>query len=688
MKNTPLKNKEISWLSFNARVLQEAADPDVPLYERIKFLGIYSSNMDEFFRVRVATLRRLAMMGKEAREGMKQDPDEILKQIQDIVIEQHDSFDSVYKDILISLGRQSVYIIDETQLNSEQGVFVRTFFRSQVRAKLFPIMLDQVSEFPSMRDEGIYLAVNLTHARGKQKPKQALIEIPSEILPRFITLPSKGRKKFLIFLDDIIRYNLDDIFSFFPYNRFEAYTVKLTRDSELDIADDMSQSFIKKVSKSLKQRKEGDPVRLVHDACIPPDLLNVFKKGLEITDKDACIAGARYHNFKDFINFPDFWLHDHKYQKTTPLPHHAIHSKKSLMEVITRRDILLHYPYQSFDYVIDLLREASIDPRVTSIKFTLYRVAKYSTVINALINAARNGKTVVVVLELQARFDEEANIYWANRLQEEGVKVIYGVPGLKVHSKLCLITRKKSDGPSRFAIIGTGNYNENTARIYSDHSLFTADSRLTREVTRVFDFFENNYNVSSFKHLLVAPFNLRKKIVQLIKNEIQYAELGREASIFMKVNNLVDSKIIRQLYAASSANVKIRLIVRSMCALIPGIESVSENIKAISIVDKYLEHSRIFIFHNGGDVRYFIGSADIMPRNLDRRVEVISPVFDTRIQQELRRFMEIQWMDNCKARIWTESMENRIRTNGGIKKVRAQWDIYDFLQKTHRFREG
>ena len=470
MKNTPLKNKEISWLSFNARVLQEAADPDVPLYERIKFLGIYSSNMDEFFRVRVATLRRLAMMGKEAREGMKQDPDEILKQIQDIVIEQHDSFDSVYKDILISLGRQSVYIIDETQLNSEQGVFVRTFFRSQVRAKLFPIMLDQVSEFPSMRDEGIYLAVNLTHARGKQKPKQALIEIPSEILPRFITLPSKGRKKFLIFLDDIIRYNLDDIFSFFPYNRFEAYTVKLTRDSELDIADDMSQSFIKKVSKSLKQRKEGDPVRLVHDACIPPDLLNVFKKGLEITDKDACIAGARYHNFKDFINFPDFWLCDHKYQKTTPLPHHAIHSKKSLMEVITRRDILLHYPYQSFDYVIDLLREASIDPRVTSIKFTLYRVAKYSTVINALINAARNGKTVVVVLELQARFDEEANIYWANRLQEEGVKVIYGVPGLKVHSKLCLITRKKSDGPSRFAIIGTGNYNENTARIYSDHS--------------------------------------------------------------------------------------------------------------------------------------------------------------------------------------------------------------------------
>lgn len=680
----PYTNKEISWLSFNGRVLQEAADSSVPLFERIKFLGIYSSNLDEFFRVRVATLKRLSKMDKEAKKITGLNPDAILKEMQSIVLEQNSRFETVYEEILEELAKEKIYIINENHLNRGQGEFVRRYFQQKVRPKLIPIMMDQVDKFPEMREQCIYLAVHLIRHNDSPKTKHALIEVPTDVLPRFLILPQSGRRRYIILLDDVIRFNLEDIFSIFRFDEFRAYTVKLTRDSELDIDDDMSQSMIKKLSKSLKQRKGGNPVRFIYDAEMPKSLLNIFIEGLNLSDEDALIPGGRYHNFKDFMNFPDFKSNHLQYETILPLPHHDIDRQKSLMKTIDERDILIHYPYQSFHYVIDFLREASIDPKVSSIKFTLYRVAKYSSVINALINAVRNGKSVVVVLELQARFDEEANIYWANKLKEEGVKVIYGVPGLKVHSKLCLVTRKKKGGVSRYAIIGTGNYNENTARIYSDHSLFTADKRLTGDVSKIFDFFENNYNISTFKNLIVAPFDLRKKINKFIKNEIKNAQEGQEAYIFLKANNLVDSKIIKHLYTASQAGVKIKLIVRSMFSLIPGIEGVSENIQAISIVDKFLEHSRIFMFCNGGDEKIFISSADIMPRNLDRRVEVTCPIYDVNIKRELKTFLDIQWKDNVKARILNEPLDNQFRPGDSFRHVRTQWDIYDFLQKHPR----
>ena len=677
----PYTNKEISWLSFNGRVLQEAADPSVPLFERIKFLGIYSSNLDEFFRVRVATLKRLSNMDKEAKKITGLDPDTILKEMQSIVLKQNNRFETVYEEILEALAKEKIYIINENHLNRRQGEFVRRYFQQEVRPKLIPIMMDQVDKFPEMREQFIYLAVNLIRHNDSLKTKHALIEVPTDVLPRFLILPQSGRKRYIILLDDVIRFNLEDIFSIFHFDDFRAYTVKLTRDSELDIDDDMSQSMINKISKSLKQRKGGNPVRFIYDAEIPESLLNIFIEGLKLSGEDALIPGGRYHNFKDFMNFPDFKSNHLQYEPILPLPHRNIDQHRSLMKTIDERDILIHYPYQSFHYVIDFLREASIDPKVSSIKFTLYRVAKNSSVINALINAVRNGKSVVVVLELQARFDEEANIYWANKLMEEGVKVIYGVPGLKVHSKLCLVTRKKKGGLSRYAIIGTGNYNENTARIYSDHSLFTADKRLTGDVSKIFDFFENNYNLSPFKNLIVAPFDLRKKINKFIKNEIKNAQEGKEATIFLKVNNLVDSKIIKGLYTASQSGVQIKLIVRSMFSLIPSIKGMSENIQAISIVDKFLEHSRIFVFCNGGNERVFISSADIMPRNLDRRVEVTCPIYDVNIKQELKTFLDIQWKDNVKARILNKPLDNQFRPGDSHRHVRAQWDIYDFLQK-------
>lgn len=675
----PYINKEISWLAFNARVLQEASDSTVPLFERIKFLGIYSNNLDEFFRVRVATLKRLSKIGPEEKKYVKQDPGKILKKIQHIVLRQHEEFGRIYQLILEDLAKYRIYIVDETRLSREQGNFVKAYFRRSVRSKLIPIMIDQVDQFPDMREQSIYLAVGLSASGDPSKYEHALIEIPSDVLPRFLLLPKTGRSRHIILLDDVIRYNLSEIFSFFTYNRFEAYTVKLTRDAELDIDDDMTQSYIKKISRSLKLRKEGNPVRFIYDAQMPKHLLSVFKTGLKLDDKDAVIPGARYHNFKDFMEFPDFGLNHLKYRQPPPLSHRHIEGRKSLMAAIDERDILLHYPYQSFNYVIDLLREASMDPKVTSIQFTLYRLAKNSSVINALMNAARNGKNVVVVLELQARFDEEANIYWANRLQEEGVRVIYGVPGLKVHAKLGLIERKRKGGIHLYAMIGTGNFNEITARLYGDHILFTAHKGITHDVQRIFEFFKTNYNVSTFKHLIVSPFDLRQKLTKFIKTEIKNAVEGKEAYIFLKLNNLVDTKIIKQLYKASQVGVPVKLIVRGMFSLVPAIPGMSENIEAISIVDKYLEHTRIFVFCDGGNEKMFITSADIMTRNLDHRVEVTCPVYHEDIKQELRRFLDIQWEDNVKARIHDEDMDNTYRSGEAKSRIQAQDKIYEFL---------
>jgi len=675
-----INNKEISWFSFNARVLQEAADPSVPVIERIKFLGIYSSNLDEFFRVRVATLKRIAGLGKKAKKIIGQDPRKILTKVQEIALEQSEKFEHIYQQILAELAKENIFIINEKQLNPEQGEFVKSYFHREVRPKLIPVMLDDVAKFPELKDRSIYLAVILSKRDEPKKNKYALIEIPTDVLPRFLILPDVDNKKYLMLLDDVIRYGLEDIFAIFDFDIGGAYTVKLTRDAELEIAEDMSESYISKVHKSLKQRKGGNPVRFVYDQKMPEALLNFFTKKLHIDEEDTLIPGAQYHNFKDFMHFPRVGSKRLRYEPTAFLSHENIDSKKSLFAAIRERDILLHFPYHSFDYIIDLLREASIDPKVTSIKITLYRVAKNSSVVNALINAARNGKAVTVIVELQARFDEETNIFIADSLQEEGVRVIHGVPGLKVHSKLLLITRSEKGKEMQYSCIGTGNMNEMTARTYSDHFLFTADKRLTKEVRTIFEFFENNYKVSTFKHLIVSPYNMRKKFVRLIRNEIKHAQQKKEAYIFVKINNLADPAIIQELYKASAAGVKIKLIVRGMFSLISGVPEMAENIEAISIVDRYLEHSRIYVFCNADTPLYYISSGDWMTRNFDTRVEVTCPIYNKSLQQEIKTFLDIQWQDNVKARNLDKSLDNLYRNSPTHAKIRSQYKIYDFLK--------
>jgi polyphosphate kinase len=673
--------KEISWLSFNERVLQEAGDPSVPLFERLKFLGIYSSNMDEFFRVRVADLKRLARTGPNAGKILGYRPGKILKSVQQKVVAQDRAYRRIYRTILRNLEGEGIVITDERKLTATQGALVTTYFRDTVRPWLVPIMIDQVDKFPELRDRAIYLATVLWNRAKPEKRRYALIEIPSSTLPRFLALPPANGKQYVMFLDDVIRYCLKDLFAPLPFNRFTAFTVKITRDAELEIDQDFTDGVIKKVARSLRKRKAGPPVRLVFDARMPRNLLRLLVRELGLRKWDTLLPGGRYHNLKDLMKFPRVGPPRLSAPANGKLPHRDIAATRSLFETVARKDILLHFSYQSFDYVIDLLREASMDPKVTAVRMTIYRAAENSSVINALINASRNGKSVTVVMELQARFDEEANIAWANRLREEGVRVIYGVPGLKVHAKLCLVTRKSNSETVNFAILGTGNFNEQTATIYSDHALFTADPGITGEVAQVFEFFRNNFRTGKYKHLMVSPFNMRKRFLKLIGREIRAARRGKPAFIWIKANNLADPGIIRSLYDASEAGVEIRLIVRSMFSVIPGVAGLSANIEAVSIVDRYLEHSRIFVFGNRGRPRYYLSSADLLERNLDRRVEVSFPIVDPALQRELQRFLEIQWRDNVKARVLDAAFTNRIRKDPDKVRVRAQAEIGAFLKR-------
>lgn len=675
----PYLSKEISWLSFNGRILQEAMDSSVPLLERIKFLGIFSSNLDEFFRVRVAVLSRLMRFGKGTVDEYGLSPADILKQVQAITIRQNKIFEEAYQDILTELAQRDIYIINERQLTEQQKLYVKSYFRSYIRPKLMPIMIDQVKSLPILRDQSIYLAIALTKKKNPNTKRYALMELPQNLPSRFVELPREKKEQYLMLMDDVVRFGLNDIFGVFGYKTFDAYTIKLTRDAELDMDDDTWDSYPKKISKSLKQRKGGKPVRFIYDVAMPQELLTLLSRKLHLGKSAILVAGGRYHNFRDFMSFPELDTKGLRYPAMEALSHPSINRQERLHKSIRQRDVLIHFPYHSFDYVIDFLREASIDPKVSSIRITIYRAARNSNVLNALINAARNGKEVTAVLELQARFDEEANISWGNMLSEEGVRVIYGVPGLKVHAKLCLISRREKEDTVRYAVIGTGNFNEETARIYFDHCLFTSDRKITREVLEIFKFYETNYRVSHFKQLLVAPFDLRKKLLRLIKNEIKIAGKKQEAFITLKVNNLVDPEMIEYLYKASRAGVKVRLIVRSMFSLLPGVPGVSENIEAIRIVDRYLEHSRIFVFGNGGKPKYFIGSADLMPRNLDRRVEALVPISDPGLQAELKTVLDMQWQDNIKATVMDNKGENKKRDKGTTPEFRSQSEISRFL---------
>lgn len=671
-------NREISWLSFNARVLQEAADSSVPALERLRFLGIFSNNQDEFFRVRIATLKRLLDFGKKAKAGIYFKPKKIMGEVQKAVLKQGKLFEEIYNDVQQELHKHNIFIINETQLTPEHGEYVKNYFNEHVRPALVPIMLNQIKSFPVLRDKAIYLAIRLS-LKGKLNKEYALIEIPTDV-ERFIILPSVNKSQYVMLLDDLIRYNLPEVFSSFPYNTFEAYTIKLTRDAELDIDNDISQSFLDKITKSVKARQKGEPVRFVYDSKMPKDLFDFITNKMKLKDANNLFPGGRYHNFKDFMKFPSI-NHKHLiYERQKPLLHRALANNQNYFDVLKKQDVMLHYPYQSFDHFIDLLRQAAIDPNVKTIRITLYRVAQKSMVINALINAAKNGKHVIAVVELQARFDEEANIKWAKELQDEGLQVIYGVPGLKVHSKLCLISRMEGGKLRNYANITTGNYNENTSMVYADDALFTSDPKITKDIEYTFEFFEKNYKVHPFKTLILSPHATRKRFVRMIEHEVALAKLGKKAEIFLKMNSLVDEDMISCLYDASRAGVKIRCIVRGVCALVPGIKGMSENIEVISIVDKFLEHSRIYIFHNGGDDLYFISSADWMTRNIEHRIETTCPIYDKKIQKELRDMMEIQWSDNVKSRWFDEEQKNEYRKTKSRQKIRAQSAIYDYLK--------
>jgi polyphosphate kinase len=673
--------KEISWLSFNERVLQEAENKEVPLLERFKFLGIYSNNLDEYFRVRVATLKRLSLFGSKSKNILGYSPKATLKKIHEIVINQNKKFEKIYSGLLQELEKHNIHIINEKQLNQEQAEFVQKYFHKEVRTRLMPFLIEKDSELPNLTDDAIYLAIYLLKTET-QKKRYALLEVPADVLPRFILLPENNDEKYIIFLDDIIRYGLKEIFFIFDFDEISAYTIKLTKDAELEIADDISESYIDKLSKSLQQRKWGSPVRFIYDREIPDELLKIITNKLHFGPDDVIIPSDRYHNFKHFMNFPKLGRKKFYYEPLVPIPHRDIQQGKSILSAIKKKDIMLFFPYHPFDYFIDLLREASIDPFVTSIQITLYRLARNSSVINALLNAVRNGKNVTTVVELQARFDEEANILWGNKLLDEGVKVIYGVPGLKVHSKLCLITRVKENVSQRYAAVGTGNFNEDTARVYTDHLLLTTNKKITNEVFKAFNFFNVNYKKDNFYHLVLSPFFLRNKVILLIENEIKNAKAGKKAFILLKLNNITDNEIINYLYEASNAGVKVRIIIRGMVSLVPGVKKLSENIEAIGIVDRFLEHSRFFIFCNGGNEQVYISSADLMTRNLDHRIEVTCPVFDKNIKCEMRKIFEIQWDDNVKARIIDESQSNKFVKTG--KEVRhSQIDVYNWLKKAN-----
>lgn len=679
-------NREISWLHFNERVLQEANDPSTPLLERLIFLGIYSNNQDEFFRVRVATLNRITKLQSSAyHDSNDLNPQKTLKEINQKIEILQKEFYNTYERIKLELTENNIFIVNETELNKEQGAFVKKYFREEVRQHLFPIMLNQFFNFSNLRDKSIYLAIDLKISKKPQADSYALIEIPTYRISRFLILPSNGdEKKYIILLDDVIRYCLSDIFSIFGYDVFEAFTIKFTKDAELDIDNDVSKSFLEKISDSIKLRKKGVTVRFVYDENIPLVLLDLLVKKFNIKKKDTLKKGGKYHNFKDFTDFPlDLGAENLRYAAQPKLYTKELSTSKRILDCIKKEDIMLHYPYQTFQYTIDLLREASIDPAVRAIKMTIYRVAKDSRVINALINAARNGKEVTVYLELQARFDEEANIYWAGILQEEGVKVIQNIPGYKVHCKLILIRRKELTQNVYYAAIGTGNLNEITAKIYADEHLLTANKKIVSDVNKVFHLFEAKYNQPDFECLIVSPFKTRSFFIHMIDNEIRNAKRGKPAWIVIKLNNLVDDKIINKLYEASLANVKINIIVRGICVLIPKLPGISENIEVISIVDRYLEHSRIIIFCNNNDEKYFTGSADWMQRNFDHRIEVTTPILSKKIQADLKKIIEIQLKDNVKSRYINGSTPNIYKKDDNPEKIRSQVEIYNFLKEKH-----
>lgn len=687
---TQFIQRDISWLSFNARVLQEANDPTVPLSQRIRFLGIFSNNSDEFFRVRVATLKRMIELRSWHRKiniYMEQDPQHILEEIQTIVLQQQNEFNRIWGGILKELKKEKVLLVDEKHLSREQKEFVKRYFEEEVRANIIPLMIETLPQMPYLRDKSIYLGVVMKKKQSAYRNKYALIEIPTQSLGRFIQLPGAGIQQSIILLEDVIRFNLPQIFSYFGYDSFESYLFKVTKDAELDIDNDVSTTFVEKIEKGLKNRRKGKPVRFVYDKEMDAALLEYLIRRLSLGKKGNIIPGGRIHNFRHFMDFPPV-LRETGKRRAPSFIHPDLAKSLRVTDVIVKKDVLLHFPYHSFNSLIDLLRESAMDPEVTSIKITAYRLASQSKVIHALINAARNGKEVVVMLELKARFDEENNLEWKKVLEEEGVKVLLGVPNMKIHAKLGIIKKRSGSKTIQYGFVSTGNLHEKTARVYGDHCLLTANRNVMADINRMFKYLENwrtgMAELRKCTTLLVCPVKMRRELQTLIGREIKQAKAGKPASIILKLNSLSDQTLITRLHEAAQAGVTVQLIIRGIYCPIIAPKKQAVPLDAISIVDEYLEHARVMIFHNQGQEKVFISSADWMVRNLDHRVEAAIPVLNPDLAKELKEIIHIQLRDNVKARMLNAQLSNNYVSSKGKKPVRSQVEIYKYLSRKNQ----
>ncbi len=682
--------RDISWLSFNARVLQEAADSTVPLRERIRFLGIFSNNMDEFFRVRVATLRRMIQFGNKANMHLENNPQQIIDEIQMTVLNQQGEFNRIWEQVLLQLNEQKIFLRTEKELSPEQQIFVRNYFEEDVSSDVIPLMIENIPDFPMLRDKSIYLAVVMWKKESALKKKYALIEIPSRSLGRFTILPSKPEENHIILLEDVIRYNLPDIFSYFGYDQYQSHIFKVTRDAEIDIDEDISTNIIQKIEKGVKNRRKGKPVRFVYDREMDPGLLEYLIRRLNLSKRDNLIPGGRIHNFRHFMDFPE-QVFKEKRNRKKPFDHPLL-TVRRVTDVILEKDVMLHFPYHSFLPLIDLIREAAFDPDVTTIKITCYRLAQQSKIINALINAVRNGKEVTVMLELRARFEEEPNIEWKNRLEEEGAKVLIEIPNMKVHSKICVIKKRTKDNNSlMYGFISTGNLNEKTSKVYADHCLLTSNQKIMTDINKMFNYLEQPKSGMNFlrdcKVIIPSPMFVKKEMIKLIDEEIRQARKKKPAAITLKMNSLSDEEMIQKLYDAARAGVQIKLIIRGVFCMFSENKKYENPVRAISIVDEYLEHARVWVFHNRGKEKVYISSADWMTRNLEHRVEATCPIWHEELKEELKDILDIQLQDNVKAR-WLDNELSNDYVKTTKKKIRSQVETYNYLfNKTKPNRE-
>ncbi|WP_455665762.1 RNA degradosome polyphosphate kinase [Phocaeicola sp.] len=667
-------SRDISWMYFNRRILQEAMKERVPLLERLTFLGIYSNNLDEFFRVRVATQSRVAECDDKAARAEQEEARQLIKHINTLNSKYSKEYEATIRQVEMELEKENICLIKHTQLDEEQQRFIASFYQQRLNGLINPVWLNALKQLGNETDENIYLAVKMKK-EGRKAGEYAIIELPVGLVGRFVRLPDKEGKSYLMYLDDVIRYCLPFIFSGMNYTHFEAYAFKFTKDAEMEIDNDLRNGMLQKISKAVKSRKKGEPLRVIYDAGMPKDLLKRVMNKLNLDKQDTVLGGGKYHNHKDLMRFPDCGRKDLKYPSWTPILKKELAEDVSILELIRRKDRFIHVPYHSFDSYIRVLQEAAIHKDVKCIKTTLYRLAKDSKVVKALINAARNGKKVTVVIELLARFDEASNIDWSKKMQDAGIHVIFGVEGLKVHSKITHISMKAG---ADIACISTGNFHEGNARMYTDYMLMTASKNVVHDVSQVFDFIERPYSPIRFKELLVSPNEMKQKFVRLINEEIQNKQAGKPAYIMVKINHITDPVMVKKLYEASSHGIRIDLLVRGNCSLVTGIPGMSNTIRINGIIDRYLEHSRIFIFANGGDEKMFIGSADWMPRNLDNRVEVIAPVYDPEIKADLKRVVEYGLKDTLQGRVVDGTGENRPWTTESNEPFRSQEELYNY----------